>query len=313
MQRSVLVLVTIAFGIASSASSVAQPAKPDSQLETVIVTAPRLSDEVKTTIHNFVTSFSMPAPVSGEVARWDSHNPICPMTYGFTRPEDNNFVTLRVRQIAADVGAPVKPAPCKPNIEIYFAASPQELLDGIREHGGSVLLTSRPSRAKQFTAFTHPIQAWYATETRDICGMVRLDNEDSLWWDGTISDSTCQPRNSPNYATEGSLLRTGLRSELAHIYIVADVSQTAHYSFLAVADDIAMMALSQTQDFAPCQGLPSVANLMSASCDASRKAGAITNTDLAYLTGVYKMDPGASLQTQQSSIAYQIEAAMGGQ
>ena len=170
----------------------AQPAAPDKKIETVIVTAPKLSDEVKAEIHNFVFTLAAPAPVTGEVARWDSHGPLCPQTYGFTKSSDNEFVTFRIRQIAAEVGAPVKPAPWFPTVEVYFASNPQQLLDAIREHGGSTWLTSRPSHAKEVAVFAHPIQAWYSTVTRDDCGSLSFDNEDN-GWDGTVPAPGCPP------------------------------------------------------------------------------------------------------------------------
>jgi hypothetical protein len=306
------VILVALLGSAFAPATRAQPAADSPHdVEQVIVTAPKLSDEVKAQIHNFVGSLTMPSQVGGEVTRWDVHNPICPKTQGFTRDQDNEFVTFRIRQIAAQVGAPVAPPPCKTNIEVYFASSPQELLDGIRKHGGSFFLTSTLSQAKRVANFSHPIQAWYITSTRDICGTTRIDNEDN-WWDGTIAPG-CQPSTSFQTAVEGSRLRTGLNSELGLVSIVADVNQTAHYSFLAVADYIAMLALSQTQNFEACQPLPSIANLTSPDCDSAKKTGAITPIDLAFLTGIYKMDPGASLQTQRSTIDAQMESAMTGQ
>ena len=233
------------------------------------------------------------------------------MTYGFTNTKDNEFVTFRIRQIAAQVGAPVKPPPCFPNVEVYFASKPQQLLDGIREHGGVNFLTSRPSQARQLAAFTRPIQAWYATLTRDGCGSVSVDNED-IGWDGDMSVIThggCPQPGHGTFAVTGSHVRTGLSSMLGHVYIVIDVNQTAHTSFQAVADYVALLALSRTEDYGSCQPLLSITNLMSSNCDAF-KPGAMSATDLAYLTGIYQMDPTASLLNQRNTIISKIQDAM---
>jgi hypothetical protein len=111
--------------------------------------------------------------------------------------------------------------------------------------------------------------------------------------------------------TQGSLLRTGLQSEFVNVYIIVDAIKTGDYSIGAIADHIAMLALSRTEAFDACQPLPSIANLTAPNCD--RKTSAITQTDLAYLKGIYSMDAGANLVIQQSTISAKIEAAITGQ
>jgi hypothetical protein len=49
-------------------------------------------------------------------------------------------------------------------------------------------------------------------------------------------------------------------------------------------------------------------NLMAAGC--AGKPDAITASDIAYLHGVYTMDPGAPLQVQQNDIASVMAAAL---
>ena len=44
-------------------------------------------------------------------------------------------------------------------------------------------------------------------------------------------------------------------------------------------------------------------------CD--RKANALTDNDIAYLRGLYKMSPDRTLRTQQDEIAYQMERSSG--
>ncbi|HWC62043.1 MAG TPA: hypothetical protein VG501_00365, partial [Rhizomicrobium sp.] len=99
--------------------------------------------------------------------------------------------------------------------------------------------------------------------------------------------------------------------ELAHIYVIADTGKTQGYELGAVADYVAMLALSQTQSFDACKPMPSITNLISPSCDPELKPKAITDTDLAFLRGVYTMDPGANLEQQQNHIAGTIAASLG--
>ena len=221
-------------------------------------------------------------------------------------------MTLRIRQIAASANVPMATPPCRANIHVYFAAKPQELLDSIRGHGGSRLLSANPSKAERLAVFQYPIQAWYATGTRDEHnGVLGSDDIADGGWSGCICDIPIPPQpGSGVRVRDDDPIRAGVRSEFAHVYVIADVNQTAGYSFNAVADYIAMLALSEIRTFDACQELPSITNLIAPDCEASRKPGAITDIDLAYLRGIYSIDPGESLKTQQSDIAAQMESTL---
>jgi hypothetical protein len=273
-------------------------------VETVIVTAPKwLGDSPQTVIHGFVNSYVLAAPVSGEITRWK--NGICPKTRGLSQEEYNAYVTERIREVAGYVGAPQQTSSCHDNIDVIFTDKPQDFLDQIRKEGGARLLGPLPSHAETVGTMRYAIQAWYATATRDTNGALIGDDEDG---DGLFGLSV---RDMPRRVVEGSLLRTDLRSELAHIYIIADTGQTQVYSLGAIADYVAVLALSQTQSFEDCKSIPSITNLISPSCGADLKPTAITDTDMAFLKGVYAMDPGASLLEQKTFISDQIAKSLG--
>jgi hypothetical protein len=107
-------------------------------------------------------------------------------------------------------------------------------------------------------------------------------------------------------------LGDGLRSEFFHVVVVADLNKLAGYAIGSLADYIAMLALSQTEAFDSCQELPSITNLMSVGCDTSRKTNAISDSDQAYLTALYKMNPETTLQLQRDDIAYQMKQSLSG-
>jgi len=56
-------------------------------------------------------------------------------------------------------------------------ASPQALLDNVREHDPDFLgfAESAAERAR-LAAVTRPLQAWYTTQTRDLHGLNRIDS-----------------------------------------------------------------------------------------------------------------------------------------
>jgi hypothetical protein len=51
-------------------------------------------------------------------------------------------------------------------------------------------------------------------------------------------------------------------------------------------------------------------NLLASSCE--QKANAMTDTDRAYLRGLYKMGLDRNLRTQQDEVAYQMEQSLAG-
>jgi hypothetical protein len=296
-RRPILLLVLMAMGAGAQAQPV--PAA-DPPIEQVIVTAPRLSAEIK----SFVQSYATRAlSGTGTITRW--HVGICAAVTGFARKADNDFVTARIHQLATEVGAPVAPVPCRADIDVYFTTQPQALLDSIRLHGGARLLTPTPSRASSIAAFTHPIQAWYATATREeYSGTLSFDDNDDNGWSGCVCDIGPPPSGPGVRMREGDALRAGARSEMAHVTVIADVNQTKDYRFSAVADYIAMLALTQIKVADACQELPSVTNLIFPGCAAPDQA---SDADLAYLKGIYTIDPGAGLGSQQQDIAAEME------
>ena len=303
------VLLLPAWTAAAGSLAWAQPAmSADTPIEQVIVTAPKLPEEIK----NFVQSYATRSLAGdGVISRWK--NGVCPATFGFADTHDNEFVTLRIRQIAALVGAPVAETPCGINIHVYFSAEPQQLLDGIRGHGGARLLTATPSKSKQIAVINKPIQAWYATGTRtEHDGVLTFDDNDDNGWSGCVCDIG-PPANGPGVRVlDFDSNRANLRSELAHVYVIADVKQTSRYRFTAVADFIAMLSLSEIRISSTCQDLPSITYLIVPDCDARLKPDQATDSDLAFLKGIYSVDPGEALRNQQNDIAAEMAKELEG-
>ena len=106
--------------------------------------------------------------------------------------------------------------------------------------------------------------------------------------------------------------RANVRSELAHVYIVANVKQTNNYRFAAVADYIAMLTLSEVRISGKCQDLPSITNLILSGCDGRLRPDQATDSDLADLRGIYRVDPGEALRNQQNDIAAEMEKELEG-
>lgn len=267
-------------------------------------------------LEKFVESFATPTRITGKMARWSDG--VCPVTVGLG-PRYAAFINQRVRDVARQAGAPVNPAAgCKANIEIVFSTAPQALLDNIRKNHRSYLgYYDNQAQLEKLATVSRPIQAWYTTATADLEGKVEIDSGKTIgqglevWLPCDRVPGVCLV-NLPNARAEavtGSRLGDGLRSSLYHVIIVADPNRLLDHEVGALADYIALLALSQVNIPNSCQPLASIISLLT-SC--AQKSGALTGADLGYLKGLYHMGPERTLRTQQDEIAYQMEQSLAG-
>jgi hypothetical protein len=294
---------------ASILAAGAQPAPAES-----LVGKATISRDV---IQKFVASFATPTHMTGKIAPWE--NGVCPLTVG-QQPAVTKFVTGRVRDVAAMVGAPVGATQsCTPNIEIVFTKIPQELLDNVRKNQVDYLGYAQSGEIEKLATVTRPVQAWYTTQTRDRKGMSRIDSARRLGTGITMSNFTALGRNrdpidlpDATYASvTGDHISDGVRSAFYHIIIVADINRLGGYEAGPLADYIAMLALTQLNSLDTCQQLPSIENMLAKGCEA--KAGVLTGNDIAYLRGVYSMSSDRQLlRTQMGEIADRMSETLGG-
>jgi hypothetical protein len=259
--------------------------------------------------------------MTGKIARWEKG--ICPVTVG-QRPAIATYVTKRVKEVAAAVGAPVNDwETCTANIEIVFTRTPQELLDNVRQHDADYLGYAESSAEREKLAtVTRPIQAWYTTQTRDLRGTGSIDTGRSRGAGASMSNFTYVPcpgcrggnpgpiqlGDAKFASVSGNRISDGMRSTLYHILIVVDPGKLQDNEIGPLADYIAMLALTQLSSLDVCQQLPSIVNILAPACE--RKPNSITEDDLAYLRGLYKMSSQKSLVVQRNEIADRMSEAM---
>jgi hypothetical protein len=298
-----------------SAVSYAQPVGDKSQTESVTVTGNRVREEV---IRDFVKSYAGAAPALGKMAKWV--RPICPVTTGLTQAM-NTLVNDRVRAVAGMVGAPVaEKIPCGANIDIVFTRQPQALLDQVRKEHPVLLGFHLTAQAEKIAMVSHPIQAWYTTETEDEHGLRQIDDPQDRHGSDMIVPAGANPAcpngctwHLPNARTvnvSGSRIADSLRSQFFHVMVVIDLDRISGLEIGSLADNIAVLALTQPQVFDACLTPPSITNLMTAEC--AKKPKALTEMDIAYLRAVYRLDTAKVFSSQKSEIAYQMKKALGG-
>lgn len=292
-----------------SVAALAQPAP-----EQVTVTGTRDKEVVR----GFVQGFTAPTHFAGKIARWET--PVCPYVMGI-KPEAAEFVRRRIVAVAREAGAKVSDDPrCRYNIEVIFTRTPQALMDNVRKVNTDVLGYAVGSDEKDRLArFTGPIQSWYITATRDRNGVTEQDSPHTVNSGGVILYLPCSmlqpPPAPPGNCTlhnpfarkvniAGSMTGDGTRSLLDNVLVVADPGKLDDYELGAVSDHVAMLALAQIPEGGACRPLPSIMDLLNAGCGA--KVSGLTDTDRAYLRGLYRMPGDLDLSLQRDAIAAEM-------
>jgi hypothetical protein len=237
--------------------------------------------------HHATTHYPASDAVRGSLARWRGGRAetICPATVGLDSGY-NDFLTARLRALAAYVGAPLDADPnCKDNVRILFTTDPEKLMGEVTNWAAHTLGVRYPHQTEKTLAFsgTHAIQGWYVTAgggqsvlNRDIALIGHLDLE-PVW---------------PLVTNTGLNGGGGRFGGIASVVIVVDTTKVAGYTIGTIADYISMLVLSVVQTPDHCDPLPSILDLMSSACGTREKPAAITAGDLAFLKALYYHNTG---------------------
>jgi|HubBroStandDraft_6_1064221.scaffolds.fasta_scaffold100699_2 hypothetical protein len=285
--------------------------------ETVVVTGHRSQQDVDTIVSQFVDQHAAPNRKTGQYMR-DDIGPVCPVTLGLPGAFDA-FVTARVVQVAVAVGASTdKTGTCKPNVEIIFTDEPSAVVKSLAERTkGGILGMHYMHETPRLLEVTHPIQGWYVTGTRmDSNAIAPITSTDRSGSTTPADDKTPKLdnayRNVPERVSLGSKIPGRRISSIVNVLIVADIKQVGGGAIGPVADYIAMLALSEPLSLDQCNALPSILDMMSANCGSRPKPDRLTDSDIAYLKGLYAADLGATTNSrQQESIKNGMEDHLG--
>ena len=296
-------IAALAFCLSASAQEQA-PASGGMATESVIVTAPK--DRPEKQLDDFIIAHAAPSPYLRKIARWRTG--ICPITIGLP-PRLNLYVTQRIIRVAMMVGAPLERSePCRPNVSVIATDQAQEVLDMLRTKHGALLGFHYASQAADIATMRYPIQAWYSTATEDFWGFIQAD-EPGLHF-GKITPKV-EGMDSILHVS-GFRGNDGLKSQFATAIIIVDTKKIVGRQIGPLADYIAMLALSQVKSYATCEDLPSITNMMAEACGDGARPGALTDIDVAYLRGLYKMAAGGTFIGERGSIAFAMKKDLGG-
>lgn len=278
----------------TSPAAAAQPAVPPASttVEGLTVVAPKIEQaKLPELVDRFFTAHSGVSR-SNQLSRWAA--PVCPQTGGLSGPF-NAFVSSRVKTVAATIGAPIDKHPnrnfaCKTNLLIVFTTKPQGLMDDVRKHHPQMLGFHFTAQAQRLATVDHPIQAWYMTGTKAEGGNVEPDD--------------------PNYRMPsggaGSRLTSRLESQLMGVLVVIDANQIVGHQIGAIADAAAMLSLARASQVKGCSELPTILDFLNPDCPAAADPPGLTRYDLAYLKGLYAIDPQEYAAAQRSEIGSRI-------
>ena len=302
--------------------TLAAAAQPSTESVTVTGTKSRA------VLQDFARSFAARSQIIGKIARWETG--ICPVTTGLP-PEDAAFVTQRLKDVAARVGAPISAdKACKHNIEIVFTRTPQALLDNIKKTQENFLgYHDSPEQRDRLATVTHPIQAWYTTATQDLNGVLQIDASTmTMHGPGLLVQLPCEMMSTGRgpigkgaicseywpytrkYNSAGSRVRDGLRSDFYNVIVVADIGRIGSLQLDSASDYIALLALSQPSSLDACPSLSSILSLLARNC--SSHADRLTDADVSYLEGAYRMNPEMTVGLQESQIAERMQQSLAG-
>jgi hypothetical protein len=309
--RPALLLASLALS-AGAASAHAPPAAeapaPSSTVSGVTVTAPEKADPLVDKTTQFVRQ-RLPTSRFEQYARF--RDPVCVKVVGLPA-EFDAFVARRVVEVAKKVSAPVADeATCKPNVNVIFSTQPQAQLSDIAKHRDVLFGFVFKAEMKQVSTFKLPIQSWYLTRSVGTDGdnILELNDGPPCVGTGAPGSFPCDVKAPPLKGRAGSRLGNDMSSELVHSLIIADANKVAGEKIEAVADYIAVLALSRWQGLERCSGMATILNLMADGCDAEDRPEAATPADLALLEGLYTANVRESGSQQRATIASAIRKA----
>jgi hypothetical protein len=299
--------VTTALLLAAStafAPTFGQDSKLSSEAaESVTVTATPLPG--RSAVDEFIYSYPKENRATDRIARWK--NGICPVVEGVP-PRYAAFIATRLIAIAKKAEAPVNSDPkCRHNIQILFTPKPQETADYLRNgHAAYLGWFDNLNQRDQLATVTHDIQAWYLTASVTFGGAMWIDDPRATF--RNVGTTQFTGANGNYIHTPGlGRLGGGIASSLHNVIIVADSGKLQNYEIGALADYIAMLALSQPKRFDQCWEVPSITNLLSKDCEPSRKTATLSDNDSAFLYGLYKMGSADAIWQQRAEIRYLVQ------
>jgi hypothetical protein len=273
MKRLISGLVS-GLALACAQSAIAQSSQPlpptaSSLEEQAAIDAVTVRAASRKRLLNYVKAVSALSS-DGQVAR--RPNRLCPYVVGAST-EVNTYVTSRLRQVGETVGVEFETKACQPNLMVLFSGEPEIMLKRAHRAHKINFSPASPTQINRFLDNPRPIRWWHsivvvpAVATSPIAGAI----------DGP---ELIRMENTRMLPTTRSVIRGSL--------VVVDAAQANGVEIGALADYIALAALTDMKPEAEMPGQDTILNLFAPGANRDSTARRLTAMDMAYLRGVYK-------------------------
>ena len=266
----------------------------------IVVTGTRLQEIVR----DFVGEVSVAPGSENQLARWDRR--ICPGVIGLQNAQQAQYLVDRIAQRAQLVGVDAEGPGCRADVIVFVTPDSdrmareigQEYRQLVAYHSAANAVTQGQDELARFMEASRAVRWWHVSQTVTADGQV-------------LGESNARPTSGGGFAgvevvrqPDAGRLRRSTRQDFSRVIIIVDATRAAGVQFATLADYVAMAALAQIAPDADTTAVPTILSLF-----ADREAGrtppeALTDWDVAYLTGLYEAPRAArNSQAQEGAIA----------
>lgn len=288
------IAIALALTLAASSVSVAQTPAPDAQSAAadneVVIVGQRTEDVVRA----FVAEIAVPVRGANQLARWDRR--ICPGLSGikgrYARP-----VLDRIAQHAYAIGLDVGEPGCKANVLILVTATPDVVTKKMVEDNPDVLgwhaqrgqMTQGRDGLRAFMESDAPVRWWHVSNTSNNDGV-------SVVGDTLTGDAQAVTVDG------ASRIHRPTRLDFGGVFIVVDSNRIAGLPLGALADYLSMVALAQIDPETDTTAFPTILNIFNGLVGGTPANATLTDWDVSYLRGLYKVQRDRTAESQQRDI-----------
>ena len=226
-------------------------------------------------------------PVDGQIARF--HAPICPSVVGMG-DDLNRRAEVRLRQVAAAVGARVDATDCQPNLIVFVSGDVRQQFSYLKRQARPWFVGLNRYQMNQLEKSDGPVLAWSATQMRNADGEILRTEVNPLEPSGMKVRSTSFVKPVGKQVIDGSV-------------VIIDREALDQRPLWQIADYIAMRALTPTL-VPESNTTPTV--LRAFSLPAGEGPQTLTAADLAFLRSVYSHDGLMSAVAERPRLASEM-------
>jgi len=281
-------LILAALGLAFANSAGAQQLPPPANQQEIVVEGTRDRDRQ---VQDFVKALTPAPPYSGQLGRFEWS--VCPRVFGL-RPQQNEAVAARIREVGRAVAIPVAGEPCRGNALVIVAGDKKAMIKWMKQHLPGYFVNSAGRRLTIREDGSHAT-SWHIP--------------DLLNTDGT--QATIDHNGIYHVKGEASHVRPTARPHFLASVLVIDASALVGLTTTEVGDYAAMRTFAQTDPtkLGSRPAPPTILTILDAP-DGATLPLTLTEWDFAFLRGLYSSEKNQYAVTQRRQIARSMRSEL---